>query len=391
MPTGRIFFLHGLTSTGKSTAARSLAELCPTPLFRSSNDTFHEMISGRFFARDYWREVARTIGAQYYAVRGMAEAGLDVVIDGMGLDLPEYEALFGLRHRELVKKIFAGLDVTFIRFDCPQEELRRRNLVRGDRGEFQSAEQAKLLDPAFPADLVIDAMTTFPDEAARRILAHAGIQPDEEAFRDEADRFRASILGGFLCGIADVLPATPEDAGLRKYAPNGKIPVAADVVPRDPGSIDTAAEALIRRGYRELLCADGIRLFEREEGDYCRILRAPPDNLLPMLGQTVTVTIDRPAGTRHPEHPDLVYPIPYGFLSETLAADGEPIDAYCPGFENAAKLTGTVAAVIRREDDCESKLIVVPPDTHPDARSLWEAVRFTERYFRSSLILKDSL
>ncbi|MBQ4192647.1 MAG: hypothetical protein II650_00190, partial [Clostridia bacterium] len=91
MPTGRIFFLHGLTSTGKSTAARSLAELCPTPLFRSSNDTFHEMISGRFFARDYWREVARTIGAQYYAVRGMAEAGLDVVIDGMGLDLPEYE------------------------------------------------------------------------------------------------------------------------------------------------------------------------------------------------------------------------------------------------------------------------------------------------------------
>ena len=108
-----------------------------------------------------------------------------------------------------------------------------------------------------------------------------------------------------------------------------------------------------------------------------------------MLGRTVRVTIDRPAGSRHPEHPDLLYPIPYGFLAGTIAPDGEPIDAYCPGFADAPSCTGIVAAVIRREDDEEEKLIVTPPDTHPAPADLWEAVRFTEQFFRSVLILPN--
>jgi adenylylsulfate kinase/chloramphenicol 3-O phosphotransferase len=143
---GRILYLNGLTSSGKSTAAKCLAKLCRTPLFRSSNDIFHDMIASKFYAGHFWREIARTIGAQYAAVRGMAEVGFDVIVDGMGLDLTEYKSLFGLCHLDLVEKTFSGLDVTFVRFDCPAEELRRRNLLRGDRGEFQSEEQARLND-----------------------------------------------------------------------------------------------------------------------------------------------------------------------------------------------------------------------------------------------------
>ncbi|MBQ3706972.1 MAG: AAA family ATPase [Clostridia bacterium] len=384
---GRILFLHGLTSSGKSSAAHCLARLCPTPLFLSSNDVFHDMIAGRFFQQDFWREVARTIGAQYAAVRGMADAGFDTVIDGMGLDLPEYEELFGRRHADLVREWFRGLDVTFIRFDCPLDELRRRNLVRGDRGEFQSEDQAKRADPAFPADLVIDMMTTFPDEAARRILAFAGIPAEEAGFADEADDFRARVLAGFLGEWADVFPACSEDDGLRKTAPDGGWPVEVDAVLRDPGSADIVAVELTRRGYREV-GAHGVRLFLRGERDVCRMLDAPPQKLAGYLGKTVSVTIDRPAGTRHPEHPDLVYPIPYGDLCGTLAPDGEPIDAYCPGFENAGILTGMVSAVIRRDDDAEEKLIVTPPGVSFSAADLWDAVRFTERYFRSTLIQK---
>ena len=386
---GRILFLHGLTSSGKSTAARCLSRLCPTPLFLSSNDVFHEMIAGRFFRQDFWREVARTIGAQYFAVRGMAEAGFNVVIDGMGLDLPEYEALFGQRHADLVRGIFRGLDVTFIRFDCPLGELCRRNLARGDRGEFQSEDQAKRADPAFPTDLAVDMMTTFPDEAARRILAFAGIPADEEEFADEADDFRAEMLAGFLGEWADVRPACPEDDGLMKSAPDGPVPIEADAVLRDPAYADAVAGELTRRGYREVE-ARGVRLFERGVRDYCRVLTAPPETLTGLIGRTVSVTVDRPAHSRHPEHPDLVYPIPYGYLAGTLAPDGEPVDAYCPGFENAAVCTGIVSAVIRRNDDAEEKLVVTPPGAPFSAADLWDAVRFTERYYRSTLIRKKS-
>ena len=47
-----------------------------------------------------------------------------------------------------------------------------------------------------------------------------------------------------------------------------------------------------------------------------------------MIGPIVTVTVDRPMGSYHPEHPDIYYPINYGYIEGTMAADGEEEDAY---------------------------------------------------------------
>ncbi len=40
------------------------------------------------------------------------------------------------------------------------------------------------------------------------------------------------------------------------------------------------------------------------------------------------VVIDRPAGSRHPRFGDVVYPLDYGYLEGTTAADGNGIDAW---------------------------------------------------------------
>lgn len=42
-----------------------------------------------------------------------------------------------------------------------------------------------------------------------------------------------------------------------------------------------------------------------------------------MIGPIVTVTVDRPLGSYHPEHPNLYYPINYGYIKGTVAADTE--------------------------------------------------------------------
>ena len=39
-----------------------------------------------------------------------------------------------------------------------------------------------------------------------------------------------------------------------------------------------------------------------------------------MIGPIVTVTVDRPLGSFHPEHPDIHYPINYGYIKGTMAA-----------------------------------------------------------------------
>lgn len=35
-----------------------------------------------------------------------------------------------------------------------------------------------------------------------------------------------------------------------------------------------------------------------------------------VIGKTVTVTVDRPLGSYHPEHRDMYYPINYGYVEE---------------------------------------------------------------------------
>lgn len=51
------------------------------------------------------------------------------------------------------------------------------------------------------------------------------------------------------------------------------------------------------------------------------------------IGKAVTVTVDRPIGTHHPKHPEIVYPINYGYVEGLLGGDGEEQDVYILGVD----------------------------------------------------------
>ncbi len=42
-----------------------------------------------------------------------------------------------------------------------------------------------------------------------------------------------------------------------------------------------------------------------------------------VIGRLVTVTVDRPLGSYHPDHKDMYYPINYGYVEGIMAPDGE--------------------------------------------------------------------
>ena len=50
-----------------------------------------------------------------------------------------------------------------------------------------------------------------------------------------------------------------------------------------------------------------------------------------MIGKVVKVVVDRPLGTHHPKHNDLIYNLNYGYVPEIFAPDGEEQDAYILG------------------------------------------------------------
>jgi inorganic pyrophosphatase len=105
-----------------------------------------------------------------------------------------------------------------------------------------------------------------------------------------------------------------------------------------------------------------------------------------MTGRTVKVIVDRPLGSYHPNHPDIYYPINYGYIPGIIAPDGEEQDAYILGVrEPVQEFEGTVIAIIHRFDDVEEKWVVAPKGVSFTEEQIKEQVAFQERYFRTDI------
>lgn len=101
-----------------------------------------------------------------------------------------------------------------------------------------------------------------------------------------------------------------------------------------------------------------------------------------MLGKIVKVVVDRPLGSVHPNHKDIVYTVNYGYVPKIMAGDGEEQDAYILGVDvPLSEFTGKVVAVIHRKNDIEDKWVIVPENLVISKEEILEAVHFQEQYF----------
>jgi inorganic pyrophosphatase len=111
------------------------------------------------------------------------------------------------------------------------------------------------------------------------------------------------------------------------------------------------------------------------------------ENYRQWLGKKVKVIMDRPLGSRHPDFPNCIYAVNYGFLLGTNSdVDNEAIDAYVLGPDVPLKEFGGIVIAIVVRQDSEIKLIV------SDGRSLTsqeieKAIDFQEQYHHHRLIL----
>ena len=105
------------------------------------------------------------------------------------------------------------------------------------------------------------------------------------------------------------------------------------------------------------------------------------------LGQTVTVTVDRPIGFHHvTKGIHLDYTVNYGFLPGVTGGDGEEQDVYILGIsEPLETFTGRIIAVVRRSDDNEDKLVAAPEGMVFTAEQIRKEIVFVEKYFDSRI------
>lgn len=104
------------------------------------------------------------------------------------------------------------------------------------------------------------------------------------------------------------------------------------------------------------------------------------------LGKVVQVKIDRPLGSKHPEH-ELIYKVNYGYIPDTVAPDGEGIDVYFLGVDKPIEeAMGVCVAVIHRRDDDDDSLVVIAENTFLNNEEIKKAVEFQEQYFDFEIV-----
>ena len=104
------------------------------------------------------------------------------------------------------------------------------------------------------------------------------------------------------------------------------------------------------------------------------------------LNQIVTVKMDRPLGSKHPNH-GFFYPVNYGYIPNTISGDGEELDAYILGEHKPLEtFTGRVIAIIHRTNDDDDKLVVMEDGRDYTDEQIRALTEFQERYFESTII-----
>ena len=106
------------------------------------------------------------------------------------------------------------------------------------------------------------------------------------------------------------------------------------------------------------------------------------------IGKVVLAQIDRPLGSEHPEQ-GLIYPLNYGYVPGVTVpgGDGEDLDVYVLGvFEPLQQFKGKCIAVIRRSNDNDDKLVIVPAGKHYSDEQIQALTEFQEQFFVSIIV-----
>jgi chloramphenicol 3-O phosphotransferase len=167
---GRIIFLNGASSSGKSALAKAMQALLPEPFLHVSSD--HLVASGMLPARRdqhgpfAWQQKVRPrfFAGFHRCLPALAAAGNDLIVE----HVIEYR-----RWRDDLARLLAGLDVFLVGVYCDLEEIDRRERSRADRriGEGRSHVETDLIHTFGPYDFIVDTTHATPSALAGSVLA----------------------------------------------------------------------------------------------------------------------------------------------------------------------------------------------------------------------------
>lgn len=173
MEKGKIIFLNGTSSSGKSTLAKMLQRKLPEPYFCIAMDTFTDIISP-WFTGDYNGETPenlerQSLSAMHHTIKLYSDLGYNVIVDDV---ICKWVSSRGEEYRLLEEciELMCDYPILFVRVYCPLEELKRREIERGDRDIGSAEGNYHILYPKDDYDIVVDTYKNTSEECADMII-----------------------------------------------------------------------------------------------------------------------------------------------------------------------------------------------------------------------------
>ena len=166
MQKGRIIFLNGVTSSGKTSIVEALQERDDIFFYVVANDLFQEMVGEKYLRDNYWKHLSDVIIMMYHTAKLFSDMGKHVLIDGILVERKEITP-----HYEQLLEILKENPLDLVEVYCPLELCRQRNIARGDRYEDQSEEQAALMATNIAYSLRVDTSLYSSAECADQIIS----------------------------------------------------------------------------------------------------------------------------------------------------------------------------------------------------------------------------
>lgn len=165
MEKGRIIFLNGVTSSGKTSIVDALQEREDIFFYVVANDLFQETVGEKYLRRDYWKYLSEAVIMMYHTAKLFSDMGKNVLIDGALFERPEIKP-----HYRQMMEILKDNPLDLVEVYCPLDICRQRNISRGDRYETQSEEQMEWMAKDVSYSLKVDTSTHSPAECADAIM-----------------------------------------------------------------------------------------------------------------------------------------------------------------------------------------------------------------------------
>ena len=179
MTKGKIIYLEGVSSSGKTTLAKALQARLPKPFFWLAGDTFRDMAPEKFLDSPtvIFPEIE---AATIHTIRLFSDLGIDAIVDIVPVSMSNSLDLF--------IQALHQCPVLYIGVTCPLEELRRREKQRGDRPTGLGESQLSWMGSQDAYDIVVDTHNQPMEECADQIIALLDFPEKFTAFRNRLTR-----------------------------------------------------------------------------------------------------------------------------------------------------------------------------------------------------------